>query len=217
MNPEEEANKEILWVLRVIKKTIKIEGYGLVCVIKVDFPDLMLKYPGSSSLVNIRNIVRNQLEKKHKVLEIIETYNKPWNESTKFILEINEQKFEKLYQRLEAAVINKSKTLKPLAPPSYNKTSHKIIFKGQEIVMPSDSNQDSLCRVIFKDKDSLRKEWNWDEMLEEWGGSYDGKEAWRKVYNAAREINKKVAIETGVKDLLIVKKLTTALDPNYLK
>lgn len=99
MNPEEDANKEILWVLRIIKKAIRIQGYGLVCVIKVDFPELMHKYPDSPSLANIRRIVRNQLEKTYGVLEIVETYDKEWHKATKFVLEINEKKFENLYTK----------------------------------------------------------------------------------------------------------------------
>lgn len=60
------------------------------------------------------------------------------------------------------------------------------------------------------------KEWTWDEMLEKWGGNYEDKDNWRKVYNAGREVNIKVASETAIKDLLLVKKLTVAINPKYL-
>jgi len=127
-------------------------------------------------------------------------------------------KLKKRYDKIIREITTSSaKTKKPFSPPSYNETSYTIWFKDKDIPIPPNSNQNSLCKVIFKNKSSLRKEWSWDEMLEKWGGSYEDKEAWRKVYNAGREVNKKVAIETGVKDFLIVKKLTIAVNPNYLK
>jgi len=100
--------------------------------------------------------------------------------------------------------------------PSYNQAAHKILFMDKEIDIPSNTNQDSLCKVIFEDRGSLRKEWNCDEIVEKWGDS-PKKTDWRKVYNAAREVNTKVAIETGEKDLFIVRTLTTTLNPKYLK
>ena len=63
----------------------------------------------------------------------------------------------------------------------------------------------------------MNREWSWDELLDKWGGGYEEKNQWRIVYNAGREVNKKVAIETGVKDLFIVKKQTIKLNPKYLK
>lgn len=111
MNPIEEANKEILWVLKVIKKTIEIRGYGLICVIDINLPELMDKYPGSPSLSNICHIVHSQLERRHKVLEIIETYDKKWYEATKFVLEVDKPKFEKFYERFETAELKREVNL----------------------------------------------------------------------------------------------------------
>ena len=100
---------------------------------------------------------------------------------------------------------------------SYDDVACKISFRDKSIPIPQNTDQESLCRVVFADKNNVTQVWSWDEMLEKWGGNYESKDAWRKVYNAGREVNKKIAIETGVKDLLIVKKHTVTLNPKYLK
>jgi len=126
----------------------------------------------------------------------------------------------KLKKRYDDAIkeirVSSAKTKKLFSPSSYNEISHTISFKNKEIPIPPNSNQSSLCKVVFKNTRSLQKEWSWDEMLEEWGGSFEGKDLWRKVYNAGREVNKKIAIETGIKDFFIAKKLTIALNPKHL-
>jgi len=101
---------------------------------------------------------------------------------------------------------------------SYNSTSGHLNFNRKTISIPKDTYQDALCRVLLKDKKSMRKVWVWDEILDEWGGKYqyDDKQAWRKVYNAAREVNQKVATETATKDFLIVKTKEIAVNPKYL-
>jgi len=101
-------------------------------------------------------------------------------------------------------------------PPVYNSISHKIEFAGVEVQIPYDSDQDSLCRALFKDEMSCHKEWSWDELIEQWGEGGNKRSGWRTVYNAGREINNKVAAETTVKDLLLVRKLTIALNPKYV-
>jgi len=100
-------------------------------------------------------------------------------------------------------------------PPTYNHISHKIRFAGVEIQIPYNSDQDLLCKTLLKNAASMKKEWSWDEVLEKWGEEASVGKGWRTVYNAGREINNKTATETTVKDLLLVKKLTIAVNPKY--
>lgn len=102
-------------------------------------------------------------------------------------------------------------------PPAYDHIAHKINFAGVEIQIPYNSDQDLLCKTILKNMASMHKEWSWDEMLEKWGEDATPGKGWRTVYNAGREINNKVATETTVKDLLLVRKLTTAVNPKYAR
>ena len=101
--------------------------------------------------------------------------------------------------------------------PTYDLQSSTISFSDKTIPIPTNTNQSELCKVIFENKTSVNREWSWDELLVKWGGGYEDTDKWRVVYNAGREVNKKVAIETGVKDLFIVKKQTIKLNPKYLK
>jgi len=113
------------------------------------------------------------------------------------------------------ATIKLKKKLINLIEPNLSYESFRLSFKGKEIPIP-EGDQDALCKVIFKDKKSMLKHWSYDEVLEAWGGNYEDKDAWRKVYNAGREINKKVALSTTIDDLLGIKTKTTYVNPKYL-
>lgn len=105
--------------------------------------------------------------------------------------------------------------------PKFDPARSILKFADKEILIDktADSNQHSFCKTLFKDMTSMRQIWNWDEMLESWGDDPDGfnKQSWRKVYNAAIEVNNKVAIETGIKDLLDFTTKTTCVNLSYLK
>lgn len=114
------------------------------------------------------------------------------------------------------ANIRLTKKLIGLIEPHLSYQAHKIHFKGKDIFI-ADGFQDSLCRVLMKNAKMMKKEWSWDEVLDERKGKEDyGTNGWRKVYGAGREVNKKVAVETGIKDLLIVRKNTIFVNPKYL-
>lgn len=101
--------------------------------------------------------------------------------------------------------------------PSYNPDLSEITFLGKTIPIPPNTDQDDLCRVILQDGKSMSKIWHCDKMLEKWGGNYEGKTRWRKVYSAGREVNQKVAAKTTIEDLLIVKTKTITVNPEYLQ
>ena len=96
---------------------------------------------------------------------------------------------------------------------------HTLHFMGEEILIPPDTNQDDLCKVVFANKESVTREWSWDEILEKWGeeyGSYTRKD-WRKVYEAKREVNQKISSKIGVSDLLIGTTHIVLVNPKYTK
>lgn len=99
---------------------------------------------------------------------------------------------------------------------TFDQRTGKITLQDKEVSIPKNTDQFDLCNTIFEDQQSKEKEWSWDEMLEKWGSNYDDKDAWRKVYNAAREINQKVAAKTATEDFLLVTTQTTQLNPKYL-
>ncbi len=97
----------------------------------------------------------------------------------------------------------------------YDTVDSTISLKGKNIEIPQDTNQELLCKVILRNRKAMIKKWSWDEAVEEWGDNPD-EVGWRKVYTAGRAINEKVAIETGIKNLLIVKTKFVQLNPKIL-
>lgn len=122
----------------------------------------------------------------------------------------------RLLREVSAKLDNLSEQNAKLVTPNFDTDNCEIIFANKRIEIPKNTNQAELVKSLFSEKDNLGREWDWSEMLEDWGYQTYGKEDWRKVYMAAREVNKKVAIETGVKDLLSVTKLTVGINSNYL-
>ena len=113
------------------------------------------------------------------------------------------------------ATIQLTGKLISLIEPRLSYTPHKLSFKGKVIFIP-EGDQDTLCRVILRNKNAMKREWSWDEVLEKSGERNIDTSMWRRVYNAGREINKKVAIETTIKDLLDVRKQTISVNTKYL-
>ncbi len=99
-------------------------------------------------------------------------------------------------------------------------SENNILFVGsKQVKIPSDSNQSSLCKVIFQNKLSKKKTWTWDEIFEIWEGrepSEEDKGSWRKIYGAAREVNQKVLGATGIADFFITSTKTVQLNPEYV-
>lgn len=98
---------------------------------------------------------------------------------------------------------------------TYDKASCVIKLGDKAIKIPPDTNQDELCEVVLKNKTTIHKEWSYDEILEQWGDDFDTK-LWRRIYSAAREINAKVAIETGIKDFFITTLKTVQINPQLV-
>lgn len=115
------------------------------------------------------------------------------------------------------ATIQITRKLITLIEPHLSYISHKLSFKGKEIFIP-DGFQNSICLVLLKNIKTMKKEWSWMDVLDQQIGTEGNykDDDWRKVYGAGLEINKKVAIETGIKDLLDVNKKTIRVTPKYL-
>jgi hypothetical protein len=99
--------------------------------------------------------------------------------------------------------------------PRFDQAGCTVVFAGVEIPIPKNSDQELLCQTLLKGKASRSREWSWDEVLESWGETDYEKGKWRRVYNAAREVNFKVAMETTVKDLLSVRKYSVKVNPKH--
>lgn len=101
------------------------------------------------------------------------------------------------------------------------KTCHLTLGKAI-IAIKSVSDQYYLLDVIFRNKDETFKEWQFSEIAElidpriETITDKGKREKIRKqYYNAIDQIKKKVAIETGIKDLFITSRQTVKINPKY--
>ena len=118
-------------------------------------------------------------------------------------------------RQIPIVTIQPTRKLINLVEPNLSYQSYRLSFKGKEIPIP-EGNQDALCKLLLKNKKTMSKRWSWDEIVEKWGGDYEDKEGWRKVYGTGNEINKKIALDTGINDLFIVKTKTIMINPKYL-
>ena len=105
----------------------------------------------------------------------------------------------------------------------YNKSVSELNVFGSKIQLPKDRNEDNLCKIIFRSKKDLEREWSWDEFVEEskdmivTRSKVPEKEPWRPVYNTARSLNRRIREMTGKKDFFIVKPITTLkINSEYL-
>lgn len=190
----------------------------------------LLVFTSKDKLQDLREALGIAEKTKKSAQEMIEFYKQSERTQQKLFASMGEKMRLEAKNKAEEAELrslmleeyrnkssNQSSTSPGGSPPSYDPQTSAISFSGKTVPIPTNTNQSELCKVIFENKTSVNREWSWDELLDKWGGGYDDMDQWRIVYNAGREVNKKVAIETGVKDLLIVKKQTIKLNPKYLK
>ena len=99
--------------------------------------------------------------------------------------------------------------------PEYDIVDCVIRFQDVKIQIPPDTNMEMVCKVVLRNKQSMLRIWNWDEVVETWGD--DPKPSDRsKIYTAGRGINDKVAMKTTYEDFLDVTTKTIRLNPDLL-
>lgn len=88
-------------------------------------------------------------------------------------------------------------------------TNEKILISKKE-----ESDPHKLIRTLFKD---THKIWANDEILEDWGYSFDEKPSVNKVYQAGKAINRVIAQDTKIKDFIDVSTKSVSINKKYLK
>lgn len=120
-------------------------------------------------------------------------------------VEIRKLQLQKLRQNVNAN----------LNPIVYNLTNSTISFRGKDIPIPPNTNEEALCKVLFTSKNSMKRLWSWDEIVEKWGDDVKDRNQ-KEVYSTGRRINMRIAQKTMVEDALIVKTKTIRINPKYL-
>jgi flagellar biosynthesis regulator FlbT len=99
---------------------------------------------------------------------------------------------------------------------SFDDQKRTLYFMGVSILISKKEESDphKLIRTLFKDE---HKVWANDEIIEDWGYSFDEEISENKVYQAGKKINKTIAEETKIKDFLDVSTKSVAINKKYLK
>ncbi len=98
---------------------------------------------------------------------------------------------------------------------SFDLNTGRLRMKGVEIKTPRTSDQYDLLRVIFEKKGEIGKEWFFHEVALAVDEYQDGKQFIKKYYNAAYQLNRKLAAK-GVKDFFILNTDSVKITPHHL-
>ncbi|MDA1169325.1 MAG: hypothetical protein O3A36_03235 [bacterium] len=98
----------------------------------------------------------------------------------------------------------------------FDDTKRVLYFMNESILISKKEESDphKLMRTLFKDE---HKVWASDEVLEDWGYSFDESISTNKVYQAGKAINRIVAQDTKIKDFLEVSTKSISINKKYLK
>lgn len=103
---------------------------------------------------------------------------------------------------------------------SYNPQKGVLKINNKEVKFKKDSFRAKMLELLLKDNKSAKKEWSWDEVIDEIQGTKDNpslrKENKKKFYPACDGLSKHIAQKIGVNDLLIFTKSTVRINPKYL-
>lgn len=99
----------------------------------------------------------------------------------------------------------------------YNHRFTEIIIDDRAVKLRGDTNQSLICQIVLKEEASLKKRWEMMDLVEAMGErEFDDKNWNRIIYDAIRNINNKIGLETGIKDFFIVTMKTVEINPKYL-
>ena len=104
---------------------------------------------------------------------------------------------------------------KPETSLGFDDEKRLLYFMGETIVIgkKEESDPHKLMRTLFND---TTKVWANDEILEDWGYSFDEKVSKNKVYQAGKVINQVVAQDTKIKDFLVISTKSVSINKKYL-
>lgn len=102
---------------------------------------------------------------------------------------------------------------------TYEPKKGVLEINGKSVKLNKDSFRAKLLELLLKDDKNNKKEWSWDEVIEEIQGISDAeslKENKNKFYPACDGLSKFIAQKIGINDLLIYNKSTVSINPKYL-
>jgi hypothetical protein len=133
----------------------------------------------------------------------------------------NVKKVKTLQKKVEtdttetAKIIPTTKTINV----TYDPKKGTLDISGKSVKFNKDSFRAKLLELLLKDNKSIKKEWSWDEVIEEIEGTKDQdstKDNKKKFYPACDGLSKFIAQKIGINDLLVFNKSTVQINSKYL-
>ncbi|GJM16874.1 MAG: hypothetical protein DHS20C13_22010 [Thermodesulfobacteriota bacterium] len=99
----------------------------------------------------------------------------------------------------------------------YNKKTAELSINKHTINIKADTNEHYLCKLLFANKENIKKAWEVYDIVEAWGENTEILEVWIKViYNTIRRLNEKIQLSTGLERFILYESKTVLVNPNYL-
>lgn len=96
---------------------------------------------------------------------------------------------------------NNSQLDKRLISPTYDKAKHQLIFCNTVIQIPANTDQEELCKVLFRGGKPIKKPLDIGDALLSLGVPLDRVKDNKKISFAKRELNERIAKQTQIDDL----------------
>lgn len=132
------------------------------------------------------------------------------------IIQDAKKKDEMLEELLDYFKNGGSNTVK-ITKVKYNKKTAELSINKQTINIKADTNEHYLCKLLFANKENIKKAWEVYDIVEAWGENTEILDVWIKViYNTIRRLNEKIQLSTGLERFILYESKTVLVNPNYL-
>lgn len=132
------------------------------------------------------------------------------------IIQDAKKKDEMLEELLDYFKNGGSSTVK-VTKVKYNKKTAELSINNQTINIKADTNEHYLCKLLFANKENIKKVWEVYDIIEAWGENTEILDVWIKViYNTIRRLNEKIQLSTGLERFILYESKSVLVNPNYL-
>ena len=101
---------------------------------------------------------------------------------------------------------------------SFDTRTNTLTVANKTIKLKSNTNRTELLKILSKNKNIAKQEWQSVELYEAISGSndYDTKQAQRKIYYLCRDLNAVIASKTGKQNFFIYSMMTVNINSDFL-
>lgn len=215
--------KNITYILPLIEQELELSQSNKVVISFVSSGDEISGY----DTYDIDNVISTYTKclSYLKSIGIIEDFtSEPMSVSSE--LTVNVPKFFEALEKIKklngkTEVVTSAKTIQTdkTTKATYDPKKGVLDIEGKTVRLKKDSFRAKLLELLLKNDEGRKKEWSWDEVIEEIEGvkgEDNLKENKKKFYPACDGLSKFIAQKTGVNDFLLFNKSTVQINPKYI-